>query len=108
PIFRGNEQYFKHSSCYLSKFFATDKLADPAEIEWLLNKRKLVDRDRVEDVKALQIRLDVIRANYYQEKIPERQRIALKREMFEIERLLNRERKDLVFVQEINCYDVVS
>src|SRR5690606_5035202 len=22
PIFRGNEQYFKHSSCYLSKFFA--------------------------------------------------------------------------------------
>ena len=40
PAFRGNELYFKDHSLYLSKFFASDKLADIGRIKWLLNKKK--------------------------------------------------------------------
>lgn len=40
PIFRGNEKHFQHMHCYLSKLFATDKLADPVKIKWLLKKKE--------------------------------------------------------------------
>lgn len=108
PIFRGNAEYFGHQSNYLSKFFATDKLADPAEIDWLLRYREKVDHQRVEDVKTLQVRVDILKAFYNGEETSQKEKQKLKQEIFELEHLLNKARKDLVYVAEINCYDVVS
>lgn len=108
PIFRGNDQYFGHLSCYLSKFFATDKLADPAEIEWLLKKRKLVNREKIEEIMCVQNHLNILQASYYNEELSKVKKQALKKEIFEIEKLLNKARSNTVFVQEINCYDVVD
>jgi hypothetical protein len=61
PIFRGNEKYFKRCSGYLAKFFATDKLADPAKIKWLLKKRELNNPVAINVVITLQAELSRIR-----------------------------------------------
>lgn len=105
PIFRGNEQYFGHSSSYLSKFFATDKLADPAEIEWLLNKRKLVDQNKVRDIIIVQNEVNKLRAQ--QSEATETAKIKLDRQIKPLEQILKEERADMVYVSEINCYDVL-
>ncbi len=63
PVFRGNERYFNRSSMFMSKFFATDKLADPASIKWILNKRKLNDEKKINIVVSLQLHLN----NLFQE-----------------------------------------
>ena len=67
PIFRGNEQtkkLYSNSSGYLSKFFATDKKADPVKIKWLLNKRKYVNQELVNVVLTLQLQLNDLKAEY--------------------------------------------
>lgn len=58
PVFRGNEKFFAKSSLYMSKFFASDKLADPAHIKWLLKKRELNDYKRLDVVITLQMHLN--------------------------------------------------
>jgi hypothetical protein len=106
PIFRGNEQ-FSLSSRYLSKFFATDKLADPAEIEWLLKKRDLVDHIKVQDVQAVQCHVNILKARMFSDQSTLKEKKQLKRQIYEYEMLLNKERSDMVYVAEINCYDVL-
>lgn len=39
PAFRGNEHLYKNHPLYLSKFFATDKLAELSKVDWLLKKK---------------------------------------------------------------------
>jgi len=106
PIFRGNEQYFGKSSRYLSKFFATDKLADPAEIDWILKKRELVDHEKIEDVIALQLHVNILKARLIAPAITNKENKSLKADIFKYESILNKERQDLVYVGEINCEDV--
>lgn len=106
PVFRGNENYFGKSSRYLSKFFATDKFADPAVIEWLLKKRDLVDDAKIQDVIALQLHVNKLKAKLQDENITIKLSKELKSEIFKYEAILNKERSDLVYVSEINCEDV--
>jgi hypothetical protein len=105
PIFRGNEEYFGESSCYLSKFFATDKLADPAEIEWILNKRNLVDHRKVESIIPVQLHVNYLKTQLVD--IPQSKQAPIKKQIFELERRLKLDRANLVYVAEINCYDVL-
>ncbi len=105
PIFRGNDQYFKHLSSYLSKFFATDKLADPGQIEWLLRKRDLVDQQKVQDVLTVQVYVNSLKAQY--NSALGKQKEKMKIEIYELEKELNNARRNMVYVAEINCYDVL-
>ena len=56
PTFRGLENLYGHLPEYLSRIYATDKLANYLELEWILNLRKKVDHKRVEKIiKAQQL-----------------------------------------------------
>lgn len=108
PIFRGNEmtkKKFQYSSGYLSKFFATDKQADPVKIKWLLNKRKQQDQQVIDIVVTLQLHLNDLKKIY--EKAGENRRQQLRYDILEIEKKLAALRKNLVYVAEVSAYDVV-
>lgn len=104
PIFRGNEKYFKHCSGYLSKFFMTDKNADPAHIKWLLKKRELVDHKKLDIVRNLAIHLEDLKARY--NKCTQRGKIAMRPQIHAVETRLAILRSTLVNVVEINIDDV--
>lgn len=57
PVFRGSEKHFARSSMFMSKFFATDKLADPAHIKWILKKRDSNDQRKIDIVISLAMHL---------------------------------------------------
>lgn len=108
PIFRGNEEtkkLFRSSGGYLSKFFATDKKADPVKIKWLLNKRKHVKPKLVQIVTTLQLHLNELKLKYIKAGINTRQ--AMRREIFEIENRLAQLRQNMVYVVEVSAYDVL-
>lgn len=108
PAFRGNEEYFKNKAGYLSKFFATDKEADPVQIQWLLNKRKLVDPIRNAIIEAYQIQQDKLIAEFNNEETSNARKKAIEKEVRDIRTVLINERKDLVYVAELNADDVRS
>jgi hypothetical protein len=107
PIIRPieiSDPIFKNCSGYLSKFFSTDKNADPVYIQWLLKKRKLVDKRKVELVKALQLGMyDLIEQL---EGCKKSEEAKLKKQIYEDELLLARLRSKLVYVSEVNADDV--
>ena len=108
PIFRGTEEakkLYSSSSGYLSKFFATDKKADPVKIKWLLNKRRLVKPELVEIVVTLQLHLNELKLKYGTAGVNNRQ--VMRREIFDIEQKLTRLRQNMVYVAEVSAYDVV-
>lgn len=108
PIFRGNEttkKLFQHSSGYLSKFFATDKKADPVKIKWLLNKRNFVKPNIVDVVITMQLHLNELKMKYQKAGINVRQ--VLRKEIFELESRLARLRQNMVYVVEVSAYDVL-
>jgi len=108
PIFRGNEKtkaLFSKSSGYLSKFFATDKNADPVKIKWLLNKRKKVNPQLVEIVTTLQLHLNEMKIKYVKAGVNVRQ--TMRAEMYEIEQKLAKLRQNMIHVVELSAADVV-
>lgn len=105
PIFRGNEKYFAQSSLFMSKFFATDKLADPASIQWLLNKRSLNDENKINIIISLQLELDRLKAGYNTVGINAKQK--LKVQINAIELRLFKLRKNLTYYAEANHLDVI-
>lgn len=108
PIFRGNEEtkkLFSKSSGYLSKFFATDKQADPAKIKWLLNKRKIVNQEAIQVVITLQLHLNELKLQYIKAGINRRQK--MRYEIQEMEKKLSQLRAGLVYVSEVSAYDVL-
>lgn len=108
PIFRGNEEtkrLFSSSSGYLSKFFATDKNADPVKIKWLLNKRRFVNPELVDIVISLQLYLNKLKIEYVG--AGENKRQVLRRKIFEVENRLSKLRQGMVYVSEVSAYDVV-
>jgi hypothetical protein len=48
----------------MSKFFATDKLADPAHIKWILKKRDLNDQKKIDIIISLQMHLNDLYSAY--------------------------------------------
>jgi len=108
PIFRGNEQtkkIFSASGGYLSKFFATDKKADPVKIKWLLNKRKRVNEELVNIVVTLQLHLNELKTRYKTAGVNNRQ--VMRKQIYEIEQKLSRLRQNMVYVAEVSAYDVL-
>ncbi len=106
PTFRGNEEHFKNKSTYLNKFFATDKEADPARLKWLLDKRKLVDRDLVNIILSYQEELDELLSYYNHTDASKTFKSELIKEIDHLKSELNEQRKGLVYVSEINIEDV--
>jgi hypothetical protein len=107
PIFRGNEEYFKFSSGYLSKFFSTDKEADPIQIKWLLKKRDLQDQDRIAVVLTYQLRVNELKLVLFgPEPMSQAAAQKLRKEIDAIEKELSQLRSDLVYVGEINVDDI--
>lgn len=104
PIFRGNEQHFKQCSGYLSKFFATDKEADPMHIKWLLQKRSLVHQKKIEVILALQVELNNLKQLFNSVGI--NKRALLKPQIHAIEVRLAILRANCVYVGEISADDV--
>jgi hypothetical protein len=104
PIFRGNEQYFKGCSGYLSKFFATDKEADPAKIRWLLDKRKQVNKQKIDIILTLQLQLLQLHQLYNGSGI--NKKATLKVQIHAIETRLTILRASCLYVAEISVDDV--
>lgn len=105
PIFRGNEKHFAHLSTYLSKFFATDKLADPIQIQWLLDKRKLHDQRKIDVIIPLQLAQNKLREEYADSGTI--RRAQLKKKIDLLEGKLAKLRSRLTMVVEISAYDVL-
>jgi hypothetical protein len=104
PIFRGLDHLFKHCHGYLSKFFATDKLADPAGIKWLLKKRKKNDDKRVSVILALQQKLDELNVDLSNAGINASDK--LKKQIFHIDQRLLKLRSNMTYVWEIAAAEV--
>lgn len=104
PIFRGLDHLFKRCHGYLSKFFATDKLADPAQIKWLLKKRKQNDPKRVSVILALQNKFDEL--NVQLENAGVNVSSKLKKEIYDIDQKLLKLRSNMTQVWEISALEV--
>jgi hypothetical protein len=104
PIFRGLDHLFKHCHGYLSKFFATDKLADPAQIKWLLKKRKHNDPKRVSVILALQNKFDELTVQLENAGINASTK--LKKEIYDIDQKLLKLRTNMTHVWEISALEV--
>jgi hypothetical protein len=107
PIIRPNEQsdkYFKHCSGYMSKFFCTDKNADPGKIKWLLKKRELVDQRKARVVRDLQIAVNDLKVEY--NSAGKNRKDELKVLIHADEVRLATLRSNLIYVAEINADDV--
>lgn len=105
PIFRGLEHLYGKCHGYLSKFFATDKLADPAQIKWLLNKRKLNDPLKIKVVITLQQHLDQLKQQLEAAGINASKK--LQKQIDDIDEKLFKLRATMVHVVEISAYDVL-
>lgn len=111
PVFRGNEKViiddginkgmqFSDSPLFMSKFFATDKLADPAHIQWILDKQKLNDHRKNDIIVTLQLGLSDLKEAYNQAGINKRQK--LKPQIHAIEVRLSKLRSNLTLYIEAN------
>jgi hypothetical protein len=116
PIFRGNEKHFQNLGCYMSKFFATDKIADPAKIKWLLSKRSLNEPARINVVITLAQELSRIKmamagkdpAGNFVGQPSRTEGLQLKRSAHHIETRLHKLRSGMVFYIEASGLDVVA
>jgi hypothetical protein len=105
PVFRGNEKQFKHCGGYLSKFFATDKRADPAMIKWLLGKKALNDDNKNQIVISLQLHLNDLKGQY--NAAGKSKKAELKPQINAVEVRLAKLRGNMVHYVEVSGYDVV-
>lgn len=106
PAFRGNELYYKDHSLYLSKFFATDKLADISKIKWLLDKKELNNYKLFDVIITLQLELDKLKLEYNDAGINKRYK--LKPQIEAIEVRLGLLRKQTTCYMESNINDSVQ
>lgn len=111
PIFRGNEKCviteeghpnqgmkFVDHPLFMSKFYATDKLADPANIRWILDKKQLNDFRKINIILTLQLELIKLKDEYNIGGINKRQK--LKRDINAIEVRLANLRRNITFYVE--------
>jgi hypothetical protein len=100
PVFRGNEKHFKQSPLFMAKFFATDKLADPANIKWILNKKKHNNPQIIDIIIALQLELNTMKERY--NAVGKTYREQLRPKINAIEVRLAKLRSNLTFYTEAN------
>lgn len=105
PIFRANGKHFGHCGGYLSKFFATDKEGDPAQIQWLLDKREQMKPKKVQVVLSLAMELNELQKKCNAGGVRARQQ--MKPKMVQIQTTLAKLRSNMVHVVEIGGNDVV-
>jgi len=111
PVFRGNENAvvmeeghpnqglkFVEHPLFMSKFFATDKLADPANIRWVLNKKQLNDYRKLDIILTLQLELNRLKEEFDHGGINKRQK--LKPQIHAIEVRLSNLRRNVTFYVE--------
>lgn len=106
PTFRGFENLFGHLPEYLSKIFASDKLADYLEIEWLLAKRQEVDNTRVE--KILKAQRIIMQLQQQSEKCSITKQTAIASTIKKLEFQCQQWRKRLVYVSEASAVDNIE
>lgn len=104
PIFRGLDHLFKTCHGYLGKFFATDKLADPAKIKWLLKKRKKNNPKKLQVILALQAKLEELLIQQENAGINVSER--LQKEINEVDQRLLQLRSNMTHVWEISAIEV--
>ncbi len=100
PVFRGNEKYFSRSALFMSKFFATDKLADPAAIKWILKKRELNEPQKLDIIITLQLEVNRMKQEYGSLGVNQRKRMDI--QIKAIEARLAKLRSNLTFYVEAN------
>jgi hypothetical protein len=109
PTFRGSLRHkrkFGHQSEWLSKIFATDKMMDPLVIQWILDKRKLMDADICTAVISAQIELERMELSMITAK--KKERAAIERNIKEVRYYLNETRKTLVYVSEASALENID
>jgi len=106
PAFRGNEVYYKDHPLYLSKFFATDKLADISKLKWLLDKKEQNNYRLFDIIITLQLELDRLKLEYNGAGINKRYRMEPQIEALETRLALLR--KNTTLYIESNAMDSVA
>lgn len=104
PILRGHVNYFGHSPWYGAKLFVTDKLSP--NIDWLLEKRKLVRQDRIKVVVKYQLLVNKLRLSLAG--ASETNAVNIQHRINLLERSLALLRKGLVYVVEASAKDNIE
>lgn len=114
PTFRGNEDIlsadgipWKDCSFYLSKFFATDKEADPAQIKWLLDKRKVsIDKELQDIIISHQEYIEELYSYFHHPESSKTFKGELLKEINLVRAELHEMRKGSTYVSEISIEDI--
>jgi hypothetical protein len=106
PTFRGFEHLFGHLPEYLSKIFATDKLGDYLELEWILNKRNQVDKARVEKILAAQNLITKLQLTV--DHCPPTKQAKINLMIRKLQHQCNTWRKGLIYVSEASAIDNID
>lgn len=106
PAFRGNEHLYQQHPLYLSKFFASDKLAELSKVDWLLKKKSVNDYQKFDVIITLQLELDRLNLEYNDAGI--NKRLKLKPQIEAIETRLALLRKGLEMYIETSAKDSIK
>lgn len=107
--FRGTpvvNRLYGRNSLFLSKMHLTDKLASPDKINWLLDKLKLNDWDKINLIIQLELHLQQLNAAYDDAGINARAKLKVVIEAIEVR--LHNLRKNLSFTVEANHEDTMK
>lgn len=75
PAFRGNEHLYANNPLFMSKFFATDKLAELSKVDWLLKKREVNDFRKFDVIITLQLELNRLQIEYSEAGVNKKQKL---------------------------------
>lgn len=106
PAFRGNEHLFANNSLFMSKFFATDKLAELSKVDWLLKKRGVNNYQKFDVIITLQLELNRLQTEYSHAGINKKDK--LKPQIEAIETRLSLLRNGLQMFIESNAQDSIK
>lgn len=107
--FRGTPlvtKLYGKNSLFLSKLHLTDKYASPDKVNWILDKKKLNDYNKINVIIQLELHLQLLNAQYDRAGINQRKRLQLYINAVEVR--LHNLRKDLTFYVEANHEDVIK
>lgn len=106
PTFRGFEKLFGHLPQYLAKIYCTDKMGDYLQMKWILDKRKEMDRTKVNNI--LLIERKIMECNNALETANSFQRTQLNQRIAALSLKANHLRKGLVHVVEASALDNIE
>lgn len=107
PILRGHVNHFGNSPWYGAKLFVTDKLSP--RLHWLLDKRKLVDKDAAQCILFYQLKVNELRLKLADTDSLTRKEVdAIRKEIALKCKVIDALRKDLVYVVEASAKDNIK